>query len=206
MAQAFKTQRSFLLAALPLLKHGGARCLWWRLFLFCLVTIIMPHCRSVAALAKRSDRALTLNYVQPRPLDRSHVAVPNVLAKDFKMVAKSMILHAEHDMQVGRPHYHARLATHEAKPLLDERQFKHAQRVHKAAGQAKHLVGVRAIAASGGLPSSQIKQRKCWADIEEDDYDVFDSWKCGKTTGDEEEAPTAFAILIAAIPTPPAAA
>ena len=85
--------------ALTSLNHGGVRCLWWRLFL--VVTLAMPHCRSVADLARRSDRALTLNYVRPRAMDRAHVAVPKALAKSFKMVAKSMIYHAVHDTKAG---------------------------------------------------------------------------------------------------------
>ena len=123
----------------------------------------MPHCRSAAALALRTDRALTLGYVRVRLHDVTHVAVPASLAKSVKVVAKSMQLHAEHDCKTMTPHYQARLATFGAKDSMNVSEYKHAQSVQKTAARAKHMVGASAVAALSG-PST--RSNACWADVE----------------------------------------
>ena len=99
---------SVLCLALVRFGYGGAHRLLW-----CLVFWLtrMTHSRSIAARARRTDRALTLGYVRNRPLDRVHIAVPAALASSVKVVAKSIQLHAAHDSIAGRPHHHARIAT-----------------------------------------------------------------------------------------------
>ena len=111
----------------------------------------MTHSRSIAARAKRTDRALTLGYVRNRPLDRVHIAVPAALASSVKVVAKSIQLHAAHDSIAGRPHHHARLATLSISDQLCDQDFRTALRTHRAAGRAKHNVGALAISSSFGM-------------------------------------------------------
>ena len=62
---------SVLVSALVRFGYGGAHRLLW-----CLVFWLtrMTHSRSIAARARRTDRALTLGYVRNRPLDRVHIA------------------------------------------------------------------------------------------------------------------------------------
>ena len=110
----------------------------------------MTHSRSIAARARRTDRALTLGYVRNRPLDRVHIAVPAALSSSVKVVAKSIQLHAAHDSIAGRPHHYARNATLSISDQIGDHKLCSALRTHRAAGRAKHKVGALAISSAGG--------------------------------------------------------
>lgn len=134
----------------------------------------MPHKQSLASRLLRIHRALTLGYVRPLSPGVAHVEVPSAMVDQVKKVTKRMQLHARHDSPTGVPHYHPRLATLEAKESLQEKEFKHAQSVHKAAGLAKHIVGVEAVAALSGpsvAATHQSRSSRSWVDIDDDDDD-----------------------------------
>jgi hypothetical protein len=133
----------------------------------------MPHVRSAASRSMRTERAVARGYACVRPDGCAHIAVPSALVDRVKIMAKSLEFHAKHDSLSGHPHYHARLATAGASDLLDEMEVKHASSVHKAAGCAKHLVGVAAVAAKSGSLS---KDKVLWADVDGDENVI----KCGK--------------------------
>ncbi len=118
----------------------------------------MVHLHSAAALERRRTRARNRGFIRQRcSSDRVCILVDSCIAKQAKVVVKSMELHATHDAATGTPHHHARLASRAA--LAPSRELEDATQIHRQAGRAKHGVGAFAIAAKSGT---------AWADFEDD--------------------------------------
>ena len=102
----------------------------------------MVHLHSPVALERRRRRARERGFLCPKlSPDKIHILVDSLVAKDAKVVVKSLELHASHDAATGTPHHHGRLASRAALPPSDE--LNEATRIHRQAGRAKHGFGAK---------------------------------------------------------------
>jgi len=120
----------------------------------------MPHSRTAAGAARRTDRAIRLGFVQRRDADRRHVQVPAHLAQAVKSMACSLAVHDRHAAQVGVQSHYARNATRlaGAAGAITQCEMQKSLDIHRVANKAKHdlrLAGQPAARASSWADASE---------------------------------------------------
>ena len=151
-----------------------------------ILTVIMPHARSAAALAARRARAIERGYVQPTARGTSHVLVAAPVAKPVAIVARAMNRHRELDAASGHRSHSLRLAALAAKPGISDVLFEDSLALNRRACGAKHNVSKGAVCpvpdswevlsdvpldplVSKGpwVPSRRASPRRTWASLDE---------------------------------------
>jgi len=116
------------------------------------------HCRSVAQLAARRERALARGFLQHVPLGTRHVAVPQHVAQNARRVLRGLSLHHELQQLSGRRSHSLRMAILAAKEQLTDKEFREYIHENSCYGKAKHRIPLSAQRhappfAGGAVPS-----------------------------------------------------
>jgi len=111
----------------------------------------MPQLHSAAARALRRERAVRRGFVVPPPAGRRFVAVDAAVAPRVRTMARSLEVHAAHDVLTGVHHHYARSATLAARTMLPEDEVSAKLSLHRAANQAKHGSCAAAFGAGAGV-------------------------------------------------------
>ena len=131
---------------------------------------LMPHRRSVEALASRRARAAERGYLSTVHHGFRHVLVPSGVASRVQVVSRSLELHRRHNELAGFPSHFAKSAAVAAKGLLVPSEFQNAIHTHKARDRATHV----------------------WSDCLDDDIVECD-WAVRSATSPDEPTPGVFA-------------